>query len=64
MTADEVATDRGLTPHSRRIAPWARAAGTGLALRLSLGLIINWNVILSRDGIQCDSNHPEELRVG
>jgi len=32
---------------------------------LSLGLIINWNVILLRDGIQrVARNHPEELRVG
>jgi GxxExxY protein len=32
---------------------------------LSLGLIINWNVILLRDGIQrVTRNHAEELRVG
>jgi hypothetical protein len=32
---------------------------------LSLGLIINWNVILLRDGLQrVVRNHPEELRVG
>ena len=32
---------------------------------LSLGLIINWNVILLRDGIQrVARKHPEELRVG
>ncbi len=32
---------------------------------LSSGLIINWNVILLRDGIQrVARNHPEELRVG
>ena len=32
---------------------------------LSLGLIINWNVILFRDGIQrVVRNHPEELGVG
>ena len=32
---------------------------------LSLGLIINWNVILLRDGIQrVARNHAEELRVG
>src|SRR5262245_506540 len=32
---------------------------------LSLGLIINWNVILLRDGIQrVVRNHPEELAVG
>jgi GxxExxY protein len=30
---------------------------------LSLGLIINWNVILLRDGIQrVVRNHPEKLR--
>ena len=33
--------------------------------RLSLGLIINWNVILLRDGIQrVARKHPEELGVG
>ena len=32
---------------------------------LSLGLIINWNVILLRDGLQrVVRNHPEELTVG
>ena len=32
---------------------------------LSLGLIINWNVILLRDGIQrVVRNHPEELTSG
>jgi len=32
---------------------------------LSLGLIINWNVILLRDGIQrVARNHPEGLGVG
>ena len=32
---------------------------------LSLGLIINWNVILLRDGIQrVVRGHPEELAVG
>ena len=32
---------------------------------LSLGLIINWSVILLRDGIQrVVRNHPEELGVG
>jgi GxxExxY protein len=32
---------------------------------LSLGLIINWNVILLRDGLQrVVLNHPEELTVG
>jgi hypothetical protein len=32
---------------------------------LSLGLIINWNVILLRDGIQrVVRNHREELTVG
>ena len=32
---------------------------------LSLGLIINWNVILLRDGIQrVVCNHPEELTSG
>ena len=32
---------------------------------LSLGLIINWNVILLRDGIQrVVRNHPEELTIG
>ena len=32
---------------------------------LSLGLIINWNVILLRDGIQrVARNHPEELTSG
>ncbi len=31
---------------------------------LSLGLIINWNVILLRDGVQrVVRNHPEELTV-
>jgi GxxExxY protein len=31
---------------------------------LSLGLIINWNVILLRDGLQrVVRNHPEELTV-
>jgi GxxExxY protein len=32
---------------------------------LSLGLIINWNVIFLRDGLQRGvRNHPEELTVG
>jgi GxxExxY protein len=32
---------------------------------LSLGLIINWNVIFLRDGLQrVVRNHPEELTVG
>ncbi len=32
---------------------------------LSLGLIINWNVILLRDGIQrVVRNHPEDLASG
>ena len=32
---------------------------------LSLGLIINWNVICLRDGLQrVVRNHPEELTVG
>ena len=32
---------------------------------LSLGLIINWNAILLRDGIQrVARNHPEERQVG
>jgi len=32
---------------------------------LSLGLIINWNVVLLREGIQrAVRNHPEELEAG
>ena len=65
MTADEVAkdiVDAAIKVH--------RALGVAQLLTylklggLGLGLIINWNVILLRDGIQrVVRNHPEELTV-
>ncbi len=63
MSADEVAQDM-VTLHSRRFAPWGPGCWNR-PISLSLGLIINWSVILMRDGMQrVARNHAEELWVG
>ena len=50
MTADEVAKD---------------IVDRAIKVHRALELIINWNVILLRDGIQrVVRNHPEELTSG
>jgi GxxExxY protein len=59
VRVENKAVEKILPIHLAQLLTYLKLSGS------SLGLIINWNVILLRDGIQgVARNHPEELGVG
>lgn len=58
VLVENKAVERILPIHLTQVLTYLKLSG------LSLGLIINWNVVLLRDGLQrVVKNHPEELRL-